>query len=64
MTRFVIASRTRTEIQLPEIFGRYESTVVPRAMFSMDRTLLHCTDKASVMHSIEDIVARCKRDWC
>ena len=56
MTRFVIASRTRTEIQLPEIFGRYEFTVVPRAMFSMDGKLLHCTDKASVMHCIENIV--------
>ena len=56
MTRFVIASRTRTEIKLPEIFGRYEFTVVSRAMFSMDGKLLHCTDKACVMQDIEDIV--------
>ena len=56
MTRFIIASRTRPEIQLPEIFGTYEFTVVLRAMFSTDGRLLHCTDKAAVMHGIEDIV--------
>ena len=44
------------EIQQPEIFGTYEFTVVPQAMFSMDGRLLHCTDKAAVMHGIEDIV--------
>ena len=56
MTRFIIASRTRTEIQLPEIFGTYESTVVPRAMSSPDGRLLHCIDKTAVMHGIDDIV--------
>ena len=34
----------------------WEFTVFPRAMFSVDGRLLQCTDKAMVMHGIEDIV--------
>lgn len=62
LTRFVIGSRTRTEIPLPDTFRRHEFTVVPRSMFNMDGKLLHCTDKASVMHCIQDIVDANKSD--
>ena len=37
-----------------QIFGRYKFVVVPQAIFSIEGKLLQCTDKASIMHSIED----------
>ncbi len=45
MTRFIIASRMREEIDLPALLGKFEFSVVPRSMFSSDGKLLHCTDK-------------------
>ena len=34
MTRFVLASRSRPEIDLPNYLGKHELSVVPRSMFS------------------------------
>ena len=44
MARFVITSRIRQDINLPELFGQYQFTIVPRAMFSIDGRLLNCTE--------------------
>ena len=56
MTRFIIASRMREEIDLPALLGKYEFSVVPRSMFSSDGRLLHCTDKSNVMHAVENLM--------
>ena len=40
MTRFIVASRSREDIDLPHIFGNHEFSVVPRSMFSTDGCLL------------------------
>ena len=57
MSRFVIASRARIEINLPEIFNiKYEFTVLPRSMFARDGNLLIGTDKCQVMAKIESLM--------
>ena len=62
MSRFIIASRVRNEINLPDIFGKYEFSVVPLSMFSADGNLLYCTDKALVMGQIETMMCGGKDD--
>ena len=39
MTRLLIASRTRPDIDLPRYLGMYEFSVVPRSLFTTDGTL-------------------------
>ena len=56
LAKFVIASRRRDDIDLPAYFGRFEFTVVPRSMFRQDGSLLLGTDKATVMHEIENMI--------
>ena len=56
MTRFIIASRMREEIDLPALLGKYEFSVVPRSMCSSDGRLLHCTDKSNVINAVENLM--------
>ena len=37
MTRFVIASRSRPEIDLPKYLGEYEFSVVPRSLLMINQ---------------------------
>ena len=46
MTKFIIASRSRDDIDLPAYFGKYEFTVVPRSIFRQDGSLILGTDKS------------------
>lgn len=55
MTRFVLASRSREDIDLPKIFGNHEFSVVPRSMFSADGSMLLGSDKSTLLHQIEDM---------
>ena len=52
MTKFIIASRKREDIDLPYYFGTYEFSVIPRSLFRPDGTMLLDTDKRPVMHEI------------
>ena len=56
MTRFIIPSRMREEIDLPALLRKYEFSVVPRSMFSSDGRLLHCTDKSNVINAVENLM--------
>jgi hypothetical protein len=58
MTRFIVASRSRDDIDLPNIFGNHEFSVVPRSMFSADGCLLLGSDKSTVLHQIEELVPK------
>lgn len=40
MTKFIVASRRREDIDLPYYFGKYEFAVVPRSLFQPDGSLL------------------------
>ena len=52
MTKFIIASRKREDIDLPYYFGTYEFSVIPRSLFRPDGTMLLDTYKRPVMHEI------------
>ena len=56
MSRFIIASRVRQEIDLPDIFGNHEFTLLPRSIFSRDGNLLVCTDKSEVVAKVETLM--------
>ena len=55
MSRFIVASRTRQDIDLPYYFGEYEFSVVPRSLFNRYGVLIPSKDKSSVFHSIKDL---------
>ena len=52
MSRFVIAARTRPEIDLPAYFGSYEFSVVPNSLFATDGCLSLSTEKASIAQEL------------
>ena len=54
MSHFIVASRTRQDIDLPYYFGEYEFSVVPRSLFNRYGVLIPI-DKSSVFHSIKDL---------
>ena len=55
MSRFIVASRTRQDIDLPYYFGEYEFSVVPRSLFNRYGVLIPSKDKFSVFHLIKDL---------
>lgn len=55
MSRFLIASRKRPEIELEQCIGDYEFSVVPRSLFSFDGQPLPSTDKSKLLHLIEEM---------
>ena len=47
--RMMMVCQTRSEINLQEAIGVYEFTVMPRALFAADETMLHCSKKSALM---------------
>jgi hypothetical protein len=47
-------SRPELVPRLPAIIGNYEMSVTPRSMFVSDGSLLSPTDKASIIHAVEE----------
>ena len=56
MTKFIIASRKREDIDLQYYFDTYEFSVIPNSLFRPDSTMLLDTDKSTVMHEIENAI--------
>ena len=52
MPKFVIAARTRPEIDLPAYFGSYEFSVVPKSLFATDGYLRLNTDEAIIAQEL------------
>ena len=48
INRILIASRSRPEIDLLNIFGKYEFSVVPLSLFAPDGSLYYAKDKSSI----------------
>ena len=44
---------SRSDIDIKEAIGLYEFTVVPRALFASDGTMMHCSSKSMLMHILE-----------
>lgn len=55
--RFLIIQRSRPQLvpKLEEMIGRYEMSVVPRSLCTVDGSLIVPKDKASLMHAIETV---------
>lgn len=53
--RMMIVARSRPELNLKEAIGQHEFTVLPRALFAIDGTLLPCTDKSKLMSILEEL---------
>ena len=47
----------RPQIDIKEAVGTHEFTVAPRSMFSVDRSMLHCSLKSSLMCILEKLPA-------
>ena len=62
VSHFVITARTSPEIALEESIGNYESSIVPKSLFSDDGQPLLSTDKAKVLHEIESLVKEYPHD--
>src|SRR6476469_9587304 len=53
--RMMIVARSRPEFNLKEAIGHHELTVLPRALFAIEGTLLPCTDKSKLMSILEEL---------
>ena len=51
--RTMMVCQTRPEINVQEAVGMYEFTVVLRALFAADGSMLHCPNKSSLMSLLE-----------
>ena len=58
MTRFVLASRSQPEIDLPKYLGKHEFSVVPRSMFSSAGQLNLGSNKSFTIRKIEDLIEK------
>ena len=58
MTRFVVASRLRPEIDLSYYLGNYEFSVVPRSLFLPDGSVLPVKDKSILVRKIEKLIEK------
>ena len=54
MNRILIASRSRPEIDLSNIFGKYEFPVVPLSLFAPDGSLYYVKDKSSIATELRE----------
>ena len=50
MTRLLVISRTRTNLDVAELIRTYEFSVVPHALFDSQGNILKCTDKADFLN--------------
>ena len=54
MNRILVASRSRTEIDLSNIFGTYEFSVVPLSLFATDGSLYYGKDKSVIAKELRE----------
>ena len=55
MNRILVASRRRPEIDLSNIFGTYEFSVVPLSLFATDGSLYYGKDKSVIAKELREI---------
>ena len=54
MTRLLVISKSRPEIDISELFAKHEFTVVPRSRFDNKSKMWPCDDKSALMNCIAD----------
>lgn len=53
--RFIIVSRTRTDLDMKDLISKYEFGNLPRSLFSLDGNLLYALDKAKLVRQLESL---------
>ena len=53
MTKVLVLSCTRPNIDLPALFKEHGFTITPRALFESDGTPHHVTDKSALLKAVE-----------
>ena len=61
--RLLLISKTRKEVNLQEVIGQYELSVVPRSMFVVDGSMLHCQLQSSLLHIMENFPKAAEREY-
>ena len=56
MTRLLVISRVRTELDIAELFSKHEFSVTPRALFNSEGNPWKCDDKAYFLNGIEEMI--------
>ena len=59
LQRFVIAARSRPELDLKECIGTFEFGIIPRSLFLSDGSLLLPRDKSKIMQGLEGLPTKC-----
>ena len=54
MTRLLVISRSRTGIDISELFAKHEFSVVPHSLFDNEGKMLKCDDKAAFLRGLEE----------
>ena len=52
MSRFLVAARSKSEIDFPGYLGKYKFSAVPQSLFSMEGEILTCKNKSKVAAEI------------
>lgn len=56
--RFIIASRTRTDLDMRDLISNYEFGNVPRSLFATDGHLIFAMDKAKLVRYLESLAKK------
>ena len=56
LQRFIVAARSRPDLDLKECIGKYEFRLIPRSLFASDGSLLLAYDKAKVLNHLEALI--------
>ena len=56
LQRFIVAARSRPDLDLKECIGKCEFGLIPRSLFASDGSLLLAYDKAKVLNHLEALI--------
>ena len=56
LQRFIVAARSRPDLDLKECIGKYEFGLIPRSLFASDGSLLSAYDKAKALNHLEALI--------
>ena len=56
LQRFIVAARSRPDLDLKKYIGKYEFGLIPRSLFASDGSLLLAYDKAKVFNHLEALI--------
>ena len=58
LQRFIVAARSRDDLDFSDCISNYEMRLIPRSLFSPDGSLLLASDKSKMVCHLEELVAK------